>query len=196
MKLSVLFMFICFATQAAMFKVAAPTSKVGFEIAKFKIGSVVPGTFDKFEGSADLDEGKGDLSKVTVTIQTASINTQDEKRDGHLKSADFFDAEKNPTITFTQTKNTKIGPAFDLVGNLTMKGITKPVTLKVTRSPNKDLSYTFNAVGEINRQDFNVTWNKDLPKGEAKSVLGVLKDKVLDDTVKLNFLVKFEPTKN
>ena len=137
----------------------------GFTVRHMMISNV-PGSFDKFSGQiiyspTDLANAKADIS-----IDVSSINTHIDKRDAHLKSPDFFDAAKFPTITFVSTKFTSTA----ITGNLTMKGVTKEVTIPVTISgPVKTMMGT-QAIGitgavTINRQDYGVNWNKTLDQG-------------------------------
>jgi len=127
--------------------------------------SNVPGEFDKFDGQITYSPADLANSKANVTIDVSSINTRIEKRDTHLKSTDFFDAAKFPTITFVSTKFT---PGA-ITGNLTMKGVTKEVTIPVTISgPVDEMGHQ--AIGitgsvTVNRQDYGINWNKALDKG-------------------------------
>jgi polyisoprenoid-binding protein YceI len=106
-------------------------SSVAFGIRHFV--SKVTGKFTQFEGSIQVDRTHWERSTVTATIQTGSIDTDNQKRDNHLKSPDFFDAAKYPTISFRSTAWKKTGEnTFDVTGDLTMKDVTKPVVLKVT----------------------------------------------------------------
>ena len=137
----------------------------GFTVKHMMISNVAGG-FDKFEGQVTFDPKDLAASKASVTIDTASINTRMDKRDEHLKSPDFFDAAQFPTITFESTKFS----ANEITGNLTIKGVTKEVTIPVTvAGPVKTMMGT-NAIGitgsvTINRQDFGVNWNKTLDQG-------------------------------
>ncbi|MCD8740327.1 YceI family protein [Mucilaginibacter roseus] len=125
--------------------------------------SDVDGRFKDFD--ATITSSKADFSdaKFDFTAQVASVDTDNEKRDGHLKSADFFDAEKYPTISFKSTKITPAGAGkFKVAGNLTMHGVTKPVTLdlwfrgaKVSPMTKKDVA-GFQVSGTIKRTDFGV----------------------------------------
>ncbi len=108
-----------------------------------------------------------------ITIPTAGIDTQNDRRDTHLKSADFFDAENNPTITFKSTKVEKAGEnKFKVTGDLTMHGVTKPTVLDVEflgsgshpMIPGGKVA-GFSATTKINRKDFGITWNKTLDTG-------------------------------
>ena len=137
---------------------------VGFQIRH--LVSKVSGQFDKFTGTLVYDPDNVAASSVEATIETASIDTNNEKRDGHLKSADFFDAEKNPTITFKSKTVAVEGQKLTLAGDLTMHGVTKPVTLTgevggVIGDPGKRKA-GFSVTGTINRKDFEIVWNKTL----------------------------------
>jgi polyisoprenoid-binding protein YceI len=164
---------LAFATAAS----AAPAtwtidqnhSEVGFSIRHFF--SKVPGTFDKFSGSVVYDPQKPEISSVKVDIDPASINTKNEKRDNHLRSEDFFDIAKFPTLTFVSTKVAAAGEnKLKVDGNLTMHGVTKPVTLDVTflgSGPSREGEQRsgFEATAKLNRKDFGILWNKTLDQG-------------------------------
>ena len=151
------------------YKIDSGHSSVGFSVTHFF--SKVPGSFTIFEGSIQLDPN--DLSKgsVDITIDAASIDTNVEDRDKHLRSPDFFDVQKHPKITFKSTSVKKMGPKkAQVAGKLTMHGVTKPVTLEVDVlgfGPDAWGGYRsgFQARTTINRQDFGVTWNKVLDGG-------------------------------
>ena len=134
--------------------------------------STVRGHFDKVSGTVTIDENDPTKSKIEATIDTASINTRVEKRDEHLKSPDFFDVAKYPTITFTSKKIEKVGDTkFKVTGDLTIRGITKEVVLDVEGNPKafKDpfgmMRVGGNATTTINRKDFGLAWNKALETG-------------------------------
>jgi polyisoprenoid-binding protein YceI len=133
--------------------------------------SRVHGRFTDFTGTIVGDPAKPAEAKVEFTIKAASIDTDQDSRDKHLRSADFFDAEKHPDISFVSTK---IAPAgkdkYDVTGNLTMRGVTKQVTLPVTYlgslvDPNKNEKFGFEATTTLNRKDFGIVWNKALDAG-------------------------------
>lgn len=106
-------------------------SSVGFNIRHFV--SKVPGKFNKFTGTITVDRANPEKSSAEATIDVASIDTDNQKRDDHLRSADFFDATKYPTMTFKSTSWKKTGEdTYDVTGDLTIKDVTKPVVLKVT----------------------------------------------------------------
>jgi len=126
----------------------------------------VKGEFGKTAGKVQIDDADLSKSSVEVTIEVGSVDTRDEKRDNHLKSADFFDAAKFPTITFKSTKVVagKDG-ALTVTGNLTMHGVTKPVTLEgsITKAitdpwglSRRGASFT----GKLDRKEWGVSWSK------------------------------------
>ena len=141
-------------------------SEVAFTIRHMAV-SKVRGRFDKFEGV--LVTGEDPLSStVTATIDATSINTNNEQRDGHIKSADFFEVESHPSWTFTSTGIKADGDDYQLAGDLTIRGVTKPVTLKLEINGVGPDAYGgtragFSAVGEINRHDFGVSFNGPIP---------------------------------
>ena len=143
-------------------------SSVGFTVRHFF--SKVPGNFDKFSGSLEYDPANPTAASVKVDIDPASINTKTEKRDNHLRSADFFDVVKYPTMSFVSTKVTKgEGNKLTVEGNLTMHGVTKPVTLAVTFLGSGPAlggqRAGFEATTKINRLDYGVSWNKTVDNG-------------------------------
>jgi polyisoprenoid-binding protein YceI len=134
--------------------------------------SKVSGKFDEFIGTVVADPAKLATSSVEFTIKTASINTGNEGRDKHLRSVDFFDAEKNPEITFKSTsiKPTAKKNVFDVTGNLTMRGVTKQVTLPVeflgyAKDPWGNQRAGFSLKTTLNRKDYGINWNKALDEG-------------------------------
>ena len=146
-------------------------SNIGFSVRHLMVSNV-KGNFVKFEGTADLDDRDIAKSKVTASIDVNSISTNVQKRDEHLRSADFFDVEKYPTMTFvsgTWTKSAK--GAFKVTGALTLHGVTKPVVLNVqpfskeSKDPWGNIRRATSATAKIRRQDFGLTWNKSLDAG-------------------------------
>lgn len=141
-------------------------SEVGFTVRHLMV-SKVRGSLSGVAGSITVTD---DSATVNATIDAATINTRDENRDGHIKSADFFDVENHPTWTFTSTSFTGKGSDFTLVGDLTLRGVTKSVTLDVefvgvNTDPWGNTKAGFEAKGEINRKDFGVEWNAPLETG-------------------------------
>lgn len=145
-------------------------SSVNFSVRHMMI-STARGRFEDFDGTFEINEADPAQSKIDIQIQTASINTKDDQRDGHLKSPDFFDVEKYPAITFKSKRVEKAGGQnYRLVGDLTIKDVTKEVTLDVeyagqAKSPWGTVSAGFTAQTKINRKDWNLTWNVALETG-------------------------------
>lgn len=144
-------------------------SEVGFSV-KYMMFSTTNGKFDAFKVDADLNEGDLSKSTVSVVIDATSINTENAKRDGHLKSPDFFDAAKHPELKFVSTSLVKDGAAWKLNGNLTMRGVTKPITLKAEisetiKNPWGQYVRGVKVRGALNRSEFGLTWNKALETG-------------------------------
>lgn len=131
----------------------------------------VKGRFGTLSGSVDFDPGKPELASIDATIDATSIDTRDEKRDAHLKSPDFFDVGKYPTLTFKSKHVTKSGDGYTAVGDLTMHGVTKEVTLEVEElsKPSKDpwgnTRVGASAHAKINRKDWGLGWNQALETG-------------------------------
>ena len=145
-------------------------STVGFRIRHMGLAEV-EGEFDAFEGSISFDPANISATTVQATVQTTSVDTDVDARDGHLRTADFFDVATYPTMTFASTAVQPTGPnTFRLTGNLTLHGVTRPVTLNVTAAgpiadPRGGTRAGFHAEGEIDRRDFGMTWGQDLPSG-------------------------------
>jgi polyisoprenoid-binding protein YceI len=138
--------------------------------AKHMMITTVKGRFADFEGAVTGTPESPAGATVTVTIKTASIDTRTDQRDGHLRSADFLDAEKFPTIAFRSTKIAGTKDKFTLTGDLTIRDVTRPVTLDVTfegqgADPWGGTRAGFNATGKIDRRDFGLTWNQALETG-------------------------------
>jgi len=155
--------------RAEKWDVDAVHSSVGFQVTHMVIARV-NGQFGGFSGSVDFDGKDVTAGSVEMTIKSASIDTDNERRDGHLKSPDFFDVEKFPEITFKSTKVEKgEGLKFRLVGNLTMRGVTKEVAFDCEFFGTVDLGGKvkagFSAATTINRQDFGVSWSQSLDSG-------------------------------
>lgn len=154
-------------------QVDAAHSEVNFRVRHFM--SKVRGTFTVWGGTVAVDPANWSTAQVNVDIKTASIDTQNERRDGHLKSPDFFAADSFPSITFKSTKVEKKGKdGIVLTGLLTMKGVTKPVTLTGTMvGMQKDMQGKqragVEARGVINRMDYGVSWNRTV---EGAAMLG------------------------
>jgi polyisoprenoid-binding protein YceI len=148
-------------------------SQVGFSIRH--LFSKVQGQFKEYSGTIVMDQAKPAASSVDVTIQTASIFTDNDRRDAHLRSPDFFAADSFPTLTF---KSTKVVPAgkdkYEVTGDLTMRGVTKSVVLDVEflgmgevaiGGQSMGTKAGFEATTSVNRHDFGINWNKTLDVG-------------------------------
>lgn len=144
-------------------------------VAEFKVKhmmiSNVKGQFTGIKGSLDLDEANVANSKVEAAIDASTINTREAQRDAHLKSADFFDVEKFPTLEFRSTGVSPSGDGLTVTGDLTIHGVTKTVTFEVEgpTAPAKDpwgnTRIGLSAVTKIHRKDFGLTWNAALETG-------------------------------
>ena len=152
------------------FEIDAAQTSIGFTVRHLGVSNV-RGKFNQLDGEIYFDEANINRSSIRVTVYASSIDTENEKRDNHLRSADFFDAATYPTITF---KSTGVQVVDDnnvkLTGDLTMHGVTKPVTLDVEylgqgNSPFGDVRAGFEASTKINREDFGLGWNVALEAG-------------------------------
>jgi polyisoprenoid-binding protein YceI len=159
------------AAAASTWNVDPDHSNIQFKVSHLGLVDV-KGSFKKYQGSVNLDDKNIAKSSVNLTIEAASIDTGVEKRDEHLRTADFFDVAKFPTITFVSTKVTAAGKGkLKVAGDLTIYGKTKEVVLDVT-GPSKELKDPWghirrgvSATTTINREDFGLTWNKVLDNG-------------------------------
>lgn len=155
--------------EAAAYVIDPDHSQVLFKVKHMGI-STVTGRFDLVEGSYTFDGMDISKSSVDTTITTASINTNKQKRDDHLKSPDFLDVGKYPTITFKSKEVRKDGDDFVIVGDLTINGVTKQVELDAeyggkAQDPMGNERTAFTAETKIDRKDFGITWNKTLDSG-------------------------------
>lgn len=146
-------------------------TSVQFRIRHFV--SRVTGSFNTYSGEVHLDRANLAKGSVAFELDAASIDTRNEKRDGHLRGPDFFDVEKNPKITFKSTKVTvdeKNPNNLSVAGDLTMHGVTKPITLVAVlegflTDPWKNERVGFTVSGTIDRKDFGIVWNQTLDQG-------------------------------
>ncbi|MCU1277576.1 MAG: hypothetical protein JWM53_1122 [bacterium] len=133
--------------------------------------SKVRGAFARWQGSVDFDEQNPAASKVSVRIEAASIDTREEKRDAHLRSADFLDVENHPTLSFDSTNVEKLGDGeYRVAGDLTIRGVTRPVVLETEylgggKDPWGNERIGFSARTSVNRKEFGLTWNQALEAG-------------------------------
>ncbi len=151
------------------FAIDASHSTVQF-VARHMMVSKVRGSFDDYSGTITIAEDPLQ-SSVEVALEAASVNTRDETRDGHLKSADFFDAENHPQITFRSTGVRQVqGSTFEVDGELTIRGVSKPLTLEVEleglgQDPWGNERIGFSTQVELDREEFGLTWNQALETG-------------------------------
>jgi polyisoprenoid-binding protein YceI len=144
-------------------------SQIGFSVRHMMV-SKVRGEFTKWTGSLDFDAARPEATKVAVTIDAASIDTHEPQRDGHLRSPDFFDAEKFPTLTFTSTRIERDGEHYRVTGDLTIRGVSRPVVLdaefggQVTDMQGNTRA-GFSAKTSIDRKDYGLVWNMVLEAG-------------------------------
>jgi polyisoprenoid-binding protein YceI len=158
---------------------------------KHMMVSNVRGGFSKLSSTLVWDKEDPSKSSVEAKIDAASVDTQNEKRDGHLKSPDFFDTARCPDITFKSNKIEKAGDKYKVTGDLTMHCVTKPVTLDAeftgpVKSPFGPFnSYGVSATGTLNRKDFGLVWNKALESGGM----------VVSEDVKLDLELEYSDAK-
>lgn len=183
-----------FAAVAADFDIDPAHSSVTFKIRH--LVSKTAGHFEKFTGTLSYEPGKPETWQANAVIDTASINTNNKKRDDHLKGPDFFDVKKFPKMTF---KSTKVSDVDDneakLHGDLTLHGVTKPVVLDIEftgagTDPWGTQKIGFTGKTKVNRKDFGIEWNKTLDAGglmlgeEVEIVLEIEADQKKDATAK------------
>jgi polyisoprenoid-binding protein YceI len=150
--------------------VDASHAELGFAVRHLMI-STVRGRFGAVTGAVTFDEQQPENSKIDVTIDVTSIDTRQEMRDNHLRSADFFDVENHPNIHFVSTKvDGDVNGDFQVTGDLTIRGTTRSVTLDVTNEgrgldPWGNERVGISATGKIKRSDFGLTWNQALEAG-------------------------------
>jgi polyisoprenoid-binding protein YceI len=157
-------------------------TRIGF-LARHAMVTKVRGSFNAFEATVVLDGDDPSRSSASVTIDVSSIDTRNEQRDAHLRSNDFLDLDHHPQITFVSTSARQLdGTTFELTGDLTIKGVTRTVTVGfeyegAAQDPYGNLRVGFEGSATISRKDFGITWNAALETG------GVL----VSDTIVLEF---------
>jgi polyisoprenoid-binding protein YceI len=155
--------------EPGVFTIDASHSSVGFVVRHLVVGKT-RGRFPTFDGAVTIAAEPLE-SSVEVTVDLASVDTHDEARDAHLRSGDFFDVEQYPTMTFRSTAVHPKGPGrYDVDGDLTIRGLTKPVTLDIeleglALDPWGGERVAFTARGEIDREEWGLTWNAALETG-------------------------------
>jgi len=177
------------ATKTTTYNIDKAHSEVTFQVRHLL--TKVRGRFAEFEGAIEYDEEHPDNSKVSVAVQAASIDTSERDRDNHLRSADFFDVEKYPALTFNSRAIVrKAMTGFDVTGDLTIHGVTRQVTFDVSflgkaKDPWGNERVAFEAEATINRKDYGLNWNAALETG------GFL----VGDEVKVSLSVQAVPAK-
>ena len=166
---------------AGDYTIDASHSRLGFN-ARHAMVTKVRGQFQEFEGTAHVDTQTPANSTVELAIKAASISTGAPDRDNHLRSADFFDVEQYPTWTFRSTEVSRDGDEWTITGDLTIKDVTKPVTIEFEETgsavdPFGNVRVGFEGSTTINRKDWGLTWNAALETG------GVL----VSEKIKLEF---------
>lgn len=159
------------AVSASTWNINPEHSSIQFQVRYMSLVNV-KGSFDKFQGVVTMDEKNPAKSSVEVTIESASINTGVEKRDEHLRTDDFFECQKHPTIRFVSKKIVPGSkPKFKIIGDLTMLGVTREIVLQVDdltpeiKDPWGNIRRGATARARINRQNFGMTWNRVLDTG-------------------------------
>jgi polyisoprenoid-binding protein YceI len=160
------------SAQTKDYKIEAAHSEADFAIKHMAI-STVHGSFHGVSGVVKFDAANVSKSSVEATIDVATVDTGVAARDGHLKSPDFFDTAKFPTMTFKSTSVTKVGDHYELKGDLTLHGVTKSVVLNMEAPSKEQIGMDkkphrgFTATTTINRKDFGLNWNGTLSSGDA-----------------------------
>ncbi|MBL7767862.1 MAG: YceI family protein [Flavipsychrobacter sp.] len=171
------------ATAQTKWKLDKGHSSVRFSV-NHMVVSEAEGTFKMWDGTVEHSKDDFSDAKINFTVDVNSINTDNERRDGHLKSDDFFNAEKFPTMKFESTSMKPLGNnKYELKGNLTIRDVTKPVTFQVTHggvlAGSRGRKAGFKATTTINRFDYNLKWDKATETG------GLIVGKEVEVTVKV-----------
>jgi polyisoprenoid-binding protein YceI len=157
-------------TQETKWAIDPTHSKVSFKVKHLMISNVL-GSFREFEGAATTEGDDFSTAQISFSLNAASVDTEMADRDAHLKSADFFDAEKFPKLTFAGKGLKDLGDdMYELTGDLTIKDVTKQVTLSaefggIGTDPWGNVKAGFSVSGKINRKDFGLNWNAALEAG-------------------------------
>jgi polyisoprenoid-binding protein YceI len=158
------------ATLTGTWTIDASHSRLGF-VARHAMVTKVRGQFQQFEGAIEVNGDTPTASSVRIAAEIASITTGDDQRDGHLRSADFFDTEAHPTLSFASTSIEHVGgDEYRVTGDLAIRGVTNQVTIELeytgaARDPFGNDRIGFEGATEINRKDWGLTWNAALETG-------------------------------
>jgi polyisoprenoid-binding protein YceI len=173
MKTALLALAAIAGLQAANYEIDSAHSSANFSIRHLMISNV-RGQFSKVVGKVQFDPKNLAASSVEATVDVSSVNTREERRDNHLKSADFFDVAKYPSMAFKSTKFEAAGAGkYKVTGNLTLHGVTKPVVLDLTdvtpetKGMQGEIRIGGQASTKVNRKDFGLTWSKTMDGGGA-----------------------------
>ncbi|HEY6974051.1 MAG TPA: YceI family protein [Nitrospiraceae bacterium] len=155
--------------ESARWNVDPDHSTIEFRVSHMVV-SKTTGRFMDYTGFIEMDAETGTVTAIEATIKTASVSTIHEKRDAHLRNPDFFDVEKHPTMSYKMKSYKKTGETYTAIGDLTLRGVTKEITLTgnfngTTKDPLGNTRAGFNAEGKLNRKDFGMIWNKTLDSG-------------------------------
>lgn len=157
-------------TNTTVWAIDPAHAELGFAVRHLMLATV-RGRFGAVNGTVTVDENDPKTAKIDVTVDVTSIDTRQEMRDNHLRSADFFDAANHPTMHFVSTRiEGDVSKTFKLIGDLTIRGTTREVALAVTlegraKDPWGNDRAGFSATGQINRHDFGLNWNQALEAG-------------------------------
>lgn len=156
--------------ETKIWKLDTTHTNIGFSI-KHMMFTNVKGKFDKYDGSLSMKDSDFENALIEFSAEIASINTNNEGRDAHLRSADFFDVEQFPALTFKSTSISKKGAHdYEVVGELTMHGVTKTVNLNaefsgLMKDPFGNIKIGLNITGKVNRKDWGLNWNAGMETG-------------------------------
>ena len=169
LKVFTTLLFSAMLLNASEFTIDKTHSQVAFKVKHMMISNV-QGTFNEYDGDIEFDTKTMQFESLSAEMETKSVDTGIEKRDNHLRSADFFDAKKNPTITFEMKSYKGDKESGKMEGELTIKGITKKVTFDVEiggviKDPSGNTRIGFALEGKIKRKEFGLKWNKLLEAG-------------------------------
>ena len=155
--------------ETARWEIDPDHSLIEFRVAHMVV-SKTAGRFTDYKGFVDMDTDAKTIQAIEATINATSVNTNHDKRDAHLRNPDFLDVKQYPTMTYTMKRANKQGDTYTIVGDFTLRGVTKEVTLVstfngVAKDPWGGTRAGFSAEGKLNRKDFGMTWDKTLDNG-------------------------------
>jgi polyisoprenoid-binding protein YceI len=155
--------------ETARWNIDQDHSLIEFRVAHVMV-SKTTGRFLDYHGFVEMDADAKTFKAIEAVINAASINTNHEKRDAHLRNEDFLDVQRYPTMTYKMKRYDKQGDKYSVVGDFTLRGVTKEVVLVgtfngVSQDPWGNLRAGFSAEGKLNRKDFGMVWNKALDSG-------------------------------